>query len=113
VEVAATEEMITTEKSDNKPAAIVTAISSSDAGMINNSIAGQWWLSHRSTPLQQMRIGNNMKIEKQQSTTQKTVSENNSAVPATVKAQLATGEEVQQKLDDQQAAVLAALQTAQ
>jgi len=43
----------------------------------------------------------------------KTVSKNNSAAPATVKAQLATGEEVQRKLDDQQAAVLAALQTAQ
>jgi len=51
VEVAAAEEMIATEKSDNKPAAIVIAISSGDAGMINNSIAGQWWLSqeHSST----------------------------------------------------------------
>jgi len=94
VEVAAAEEMIATGKNDNKPAATVTAISSGDAGMIDNSIAGQWWLSHRSTPLQQMRISNNMKIEKQQSTTQKAVSKNNSAAPATVKAQLATGEEV-------------------
>jgi len=39
------------EKIDNKPAEIVTVLSSSDAGMMDNSIAGQWWLPHRRTPL--------------------------------------------------------------
>ena len=52
------------EKIDNKPAEIVTVLSSGDAGMMDDSIAGQWWLPHRRTPLWQMRTGKNMKIKK-------------------------------------------------
>jgi len=48
----------------------VTAISG-DAGMMDNSISGQWWLSHRSTPLLQIRTGKHMKNKKQQSTKKK------------------------------------------
>jgi len=76
------------QKSNNKPAAI-------DAGRMDHSFVGQWWqheqllLLHRSSRLQPMRKGENMKIEKatiNQEKAQQVRATLHSAVTATAKA---------------------------